>query len=321
MASKAQAIPAPVARVSRSSPGIIHQVATLLLQPRAFFRRMPQSRQWLWIAALILIIFGLAASNQVQSGTSTSTTTQDQGFNVAMLADDTAATTTTASTPTATTTTTDTGSTGTNTALMSALQAACGVLALWAGQAILLGLVPMQAGRRPKLGRNLQIAIWASLPLALMLGLRQIYFAAGGTGGTVGLALLLEKWSGYADLSSGAQRLLAALMSNISLFWLWSLVLLYCGARYTLGGKYWVATLLIAIWIAVVPAVTVLVSDPVTTVAPRTTTSDTTNTSSSDNSSSGTSSTTTTSPMMDMGGGQPPSGNMGGGPGSMAPGG
>jgi hypothetical protein len=197
--------------------------------------------------------------------------------------------------------------------LMSALQAACGVLAMWAGQAVLLCLIPMQSGHRPGIGRCLQVAIWASLPLALMLGLRQIYFAAGGTGGTVGLTLLLEKWEGYATLSSGAQRLLTAFVSNITVFWLWSLLLLYFGARYALGGKIWLVTLVIVIWIAAAPAVTALISEPVTTVSPRASTSVSVEPSSGDESES---SSTITQPM-DMGGGfpsgggQPPSGGMG----------
>jgi hypothetical protein len=269
---------------------------------------MPQSRHWLWIAGLVLVIFGLAASNQAQSDTTTSDTSQTQGFDLTLLQENTAAQTTDVSTQAAATQTTD-DSADTNTALMSALLAACGVLAMWAGQTMLLCLIPMLGGHRPRMGRSLQIAVWASLPLALMLGLRQIYFAAGGTGGAVGLSLLLEEWSGYAALSSGAQRLLAAFMSNISLFWLWNLLLLYCGARYTLGGKYWAATLVTLIWIAAAPAVTALVSEPVTTVSPRTTTLtvEPLSTDESDSSS-------TISQPFDMGGGfpggEPPAGGM-----------
>jgi len=152
-----------------------------------------------------------------------------------------------------------------------------------------------------------------------------VYFAAGGTGGAVGLSLLMEEWDGYADLSRGAQRLLEAFLSTVSLFWLWSLLLLYCGARYALNGRRWVAALVVLIWIVAVPSVTALVSEPVTTVSPRASTNTTSTSSSSDDSSS-TTGTTVTQPM-DMGGsfmggsqmggqgGQPPSGGGGMGPG------
>jgi hypothetical protein len=317
MATKERTMSAPLRTAPRTSQGLVGQMGTVLLQPRAFFRQTLYGRQWLWVASLILVIFGFTASNQMHAGTtSTSTnssTSQAQSFDLTLLQTGTGdQTTDTTTQPSAIQTTTDTADT--NTMLMSALLAACGVLAMWGGQILLLSLVPMLNGHRPKIGRSLRIVVWASLPLALMLGLRQLYFAAGGTGGAVGLSLLLDEWDGYTALAPGAQRLLAAFLSNISLFWLWSLILLYCGARYGLNGKRWVAVLVVLVWITAVPTVTALVSEPVTTVAPRTTTSATTSSSSaSDSSSSGT--TTITQPMDMgggfMGGGQPPSGNMG----------
>jgi hypothetical protein len=315
MATKARIMSAPLTQASRSPQGVFGQAAASLTQPKTFFRRMPQSRQWLLMAGLVLVIFGFAASNQAQSDTTSSDTPQTQGFDLTLLQGDTAAQTTNISTQATATPATDTVDTSeaadANTTLMSALLAACNVLAMWAGQVILLCVIPMLSGHPPRIGRSLQIAVWASLPLALMLALRQIYFAAGGTGGALGLSLLLEQWDGYAPLPSGAQRLLAAFMSNISVFWLWSLVLLYCGARYTLRGKYWSATLLIVIWVVAVPAVTALVGEPVTTVSPRTTTTQTTEPLSSDESGS----SSTTAQPIDMGGnfpggGQPPSGGM-----------
>jgi hypothetical protein len=316
MATQVRSMSASPTHAARSSRGIFDQVAALLIQPKIFFRTLPQSRQWLWVAALVLVIFGFAASNQVKSDATSNDTAQSQGFDLTLLQADAAAQTTTVGTQSAATQTT--GTADTNNALMSALLAACEVLVIWAGQVILLCVIPMLGGRPPRIGRSLQIAVWATLPLALMLVLRQIYFAAGGTGGAVGLSLLLEEWDGYATLPTGAQRLLAAFMSNISVFWLWSLLLLYCGARYALGGKYWSATLLIVIWMVAVPAVTALVSDPVTTVSPHTTTTQTAETSSGDESDSGSSTTIQggMGGMMQGGfpGGQPPSGGGGGMP-------
>jgi hypothetical protein len=295
---------APPTRNSQPSQGIFGHLTALLIHPAAFFRRMPQNHQWLWVAVLVLVIFGLAASNQAQSDAAASDTQQTQGFDISLLQDDTAQTSDTA----ATVTTQTTDSAVTNTTLMAALLAACGVLVMWAGQTVLLCLIPMLRNRPPNLARTLQIAVWASLPLALMLGLRQLYFAAGGTGGSTGLSLLLEQWDGYSALPSVAQSVLAIFMSNVSLFWLWSLALLYLGARYTLNGRRWSATLVLAMWIAAATIVPAVVSEPVTTTAPRTTTAvEETDATSTDGAST---SSSQSGPAGIFPGGMPPDGGM-----------
>jgi hypothetical protein len=149
---------------------------------------------------------------------------------------------------------------------------------MWLGQAVLLSLVPMLRGFKPQFSRALQIAVWATIPLAIMLILRQIFFAAGGTGGMTGLSLLLTRWSGYASLPTLAQRVLATFMSNLSIFWVWGLLLLYFGAHEALRGRRWTAIVVIVMWIAVSTVVPALVAQPITSVVPRASASQTTTT-------------------------------------------
>jgi hypothetical protein len=55
------------------------------------------------------------------------------------------------------------GSDGVSSAWTTALVAASGFIAIWAAQAFLLSEVSLFNGRAPDLGRNFQIAVWASL--------------------------------------------------------------------------------------------------------------------------------------------------------------
>jgi hypothetical protein len=142
---------------------------------------------------------------------------------------------------------------------MSALLAAGGVILGWLIQSFMLCEVPMINGKRPSMGRNLQIAVWASLPLALMLVVQQIYFAIGGKPGQVGLSLLLQRWEGFAALPIFSQTVLMTLATNFTLFWLWNLVLVYFGGRYALNGKRAAVMLVVVMWViigAVLPALT-----------------------------------------------------------------
>jgi hypothetical protein len=340
MATQAQAVPMPRWGNTRSSPGIVGQVKTLFIHPRAFFKDMPRTGHWLFVAALILCIAGFAASNQVSQGQSSAaaSSTQASGFNVGLLqgnsssssassgtsavpaqAAGNASSAQTQATPAAGTsaasasTTQQTSSADVNATLMAALLTACGVLAMWGGQTMLLCWVTMLNGYSPNIGRSLQVSVWASLPLALMLVLRQVSFAMGGSGGSVGLSLLLTQWNSYARLPEFVQRALAVFMSNMTLFWLWNLVLLFLGARYALGGNRLSVMLVIVVWMITASIIPALAGNPVTTVAPRTTASVSTQTK-----TSSTSSSTTNQMQPGMMGAGMPSGAM---PGGAPPGG
>ncbi|MBZ0297634.1 MAG: YIP1 family protein [Anaerolineae bacterium] len=314
MATQVQGMSAPLIGNQQPSPGLISQIIALFTQPAAFFRHIPQKRQWVWVAVLILVTTGYAASSQ--SSQSSTVSDQTQGFDISLFQQDSLTRSSDQEQATALTTQT-TSSEDTNTTLMSALLVACGVLATWTGQALLLSLVTMLRGYPPQVKRNFQIAVWASLPLALMLVLRQIYFAAGGTGGSMGLVLLLDQWQGYNDLPEIVQSVLAVFASNLSLFWIWSLVLLYMGARNTLNGKRWSVILTLAMWVTLSTVVTAFVSEPVTTVAPRTTTEVTTTQQSREDTSSSNDSTTNNFQQFggnfsggNFSGGEPPSGGI-----------
>jgi hypothetical protein len=228
-------------------------LTSVLLQPVSFFRSFPAARQWVWVALLILIAFGFSAVHQptpVSDASSLPTDLSAQpispsgdfggggegGFiqpsDPGIPADATSAP--------------DVSKT-----VMAALLAAGGVLLGWLIQALVLCEVPMINGKRPSLGHNLQIAVWASVPLALMLVIQQIYFAIGGTPGQVGVSLLLERWSGFASLPTFSQAFLTTLATNFTLFWLWNLVLIYLGGRYALNGRRAAVALVVVMWVIV----------------------------------------------------------------------
>ncbi|HVU11853.1 MAG TPA: YIP1 family protein [Phototrophicaceae bacterium] len=282
MATRVQRVSSPSAAPPiQPSGGIITQIARLIVQPKIFFEYMPASHQWLLIAILVLAVTGFTATTQIQSSTAnanggTNSTTQPSGFSLNTLnqtsTNGTAQTNDASGTNRAQTQQFPNFASTTNTAsnsFMNALLAASGVIVLWAGEACFLSLVCMLRGYAPKFGKAIQIAVWSSLPLAVMLALRYAYYANGGSGGALGLSLLLDNWSGYAALPDYARRVLAVFMSNLTLFWLWSIVLLYLGGRYALGGSTSMVLLIVALWIVASTLIPALFSQPNTRSAPR----------------------------------------------------
>lgn len=249
---------------NRRQRGLIANVSSALLQPVAFYRSFPLSRQWMWVAAFILVITGFSAVHQpdvsdANTGgdvNSVSMPPMDMqgGGGVALGPEGGFVLPPDAGGPAGT----DTAPNVSRTA-MTALLAAAGVLLAWLIQAFLLCEVSLINGVRPSMGRNLQIAIWASVPLALMLVIQQVYFAIGGSPGQMGLSLLLEKWAGFQTLPTFSQNVLTILTTNFTLFWLWNLALLYLGGRYLLNGRRTAVMLVIVAWIIIstfVPALT-----------------------------------------------------------------
>ena len=344
MATQIQTMSAPLALPNQSSGGsIITQIVRLFIQPKTFFRNMPTGSQWLFAVLLVLVITGFTATAQIQSSTASTTgtaaattSTQTSSFNLSALS--ATSSTTAGSTTTAATTSTGTANTAaaatttaavsSDTTLMTGLLAVCGVLVMWAGQTTALSLVTMLRGYAPQVGKCLQIAVWASLPLALMLVLRYAHFASGGSGGSLGISLLLTSWSGYSTLPTIVQRILAVFTSNFTLFWLWNLLLIYLGARFALGGRRIAVALIVAIWIVAATIVPALATTPQTRTLPRQTTTTTTQAGSTRTNTgtattgtaattgtTGTTGTTATTQQAQggfPGGGQPPTG---GGPG------
>lgn len=131
----------------------------------------------------------------------------------------------------------------------TALVAASVVVISWLAQALLLCEVSLLNGKMPQFGLNLRITIWSSLPLGLMALLQLIYYAAGGLSGAPGISGVLTIQPFYMEQSATVQALLLALASQLTLFWLWNLALLYLGGRHALNGKRLAALLVIVAWV------------------------------------------------------------------------
>ncbi len=234
---------------------LIGQIQALLLQPGSFFRGLTASRQWLWAALLILALTGAAAVRQ--AALIAAAASPDSGAPVAIdpsmsggfpgggggidsgIPPD-------GGIPGAAPAPGNVIGTWT-TALVAA-----GTIALgWLIQMVLLCEVSLFRGHAPSLGQNLRIAVWASLPLALMAGLQLAYYAAGGSVGQAGLVGYVGQIPGYEQQSPFAQALILSALSRATIFWLWSALLLYFGARHALGGHWLTSALVVLMWAAV----------------------------------------------------------------------
>ncbi len=134
--------------------------------------------------------------------------------------------------------------------LVIALKAGGALVVDWLILTLLLAEIPLAAGRHPDLGRNLQVVIWTSIPLALMAGLQVIYYETGGTTGEPGLAGLVDQIRGYDEWSRFVQSLVVSIAGHMTVFWLWRLALVYIGARHALNGKRWIIAFVLCAWIA-----------------------------------------------------------------------
>ena len=181
--------------------GLWGQTWTVVLQPGYFFRTLPQvadTRSWLWAAILVLALTGLSAIRQDALTNATSggggNPTPDfsgappgtdisgggggviqggGGFEVAPVGVPGDA----GGVPSSPgdSSTSDVTSTWT-----IALVTGAGIILGWIVLSILLSEVTLFNGHAPTLGHNFQIAIWASIPLAIMALLQLVYYAAGG---------------------------------------------------------------------------------------------------------------------------------------------
>jgi len=253
------------------------QVWTVALQPNNFFLALPQapssSRQWFWVAVLILALNGFSAVRQepLSSGlgggsaapisqTPTDFSSQPGGFSSvpgggaaiqpggfpSNPGGDLG------SVPTDGGTTSDISSTW-----VTALISATTILVGWFVLAVILCEVPLFNGVRPSFSQNLQIAIWTTVPLGIMAGIQVIYFAAGGKVGAGGISGLLDYWKSYNDLSPIVRSILLSLTSRLTIFWIWTLVLIYIGGRNALNGKHWAVALVVVVWVLILVLVPV----------------------------------------------------------------
>jgi hypothetical protein len=135
-------------------------------------------------------------------------------------------------------------------AWMTGLTAAGQQVIYWLVLTIVLSEVSLFNGKAPDFKRNSQIAIWATVPLALMAGVRILFIMGGGTLGEAGFSGFLDEWESYAGMNPLLQSAIYALATQISLFWFWSLALIYIGAREALKGKRLAIVIVLAMWIA-----------------------------------------------------------------------
>lgn len=267
----------------RSRPrGLVGQVSMVLLEPGAFFRALPfveSSRQWVGAALLILALVGFSAVRQdallkeKSSGGLTGlsgfpgTTGMESssggggGGGGVMVGPGISSVSPGAfgggETPTIPTEPTATPN-DVSGAWTTAIVAAASVILGWFILSLLLCEVTLFNGAAPRLAPNFQIAIWASVPIGLMAALQLLYYAAGGTVGEPGISGLLARWDGYAGLPTFTRSLLLSLTSHMTLFWLWSLALIYVGGRMALRGKSWAVMLVVIAWMVIVIVAPVL---------------------------------------------------------------
>jgi hypothetical protein len=275
----------------RSRPrGLWGQVWMALLQPGYFFRSLPvleDTRTWLWAAVLILALTGISAVRQESllngggsappvdfgappggdlGGGDGGAISPGGGFSAVPMGGggggggdtpfDSGAPPVTGNTG---------GSSDISTTWTTALLAGTAIIVGWFVLTVILSEVTLFNGRAPSLGQNFQIAIWASLPFAAMAGLQLIYYAAGGKTGGAGISGLLADWQGYNALPLFLKSVVLSLTSRLTIFWIWSLILIYVGARNALHGKRWSSALVVVIWailLVVTPVITGAVKAP-----------------------------------------------------------
>ena len=242
--------------------GLWGQIWMALLQPGQFFRTIPalnQTRQWLWVGLLILALVGFSAIRQAAAPAADPNAFQvptdigqpapnpfgggDFGIPDGGVP------------PVGT----DTGSTANvSTTWTTALLAASSIVLGWFIQTVLLCEVSLLRGFSPRLGRNFQIAIWASLPLGVMAVVQLLYYAAGGSITAAGLSGLVPEIPGYVNFSPYVQAIILSFATQFTLFWLWSLALIYIGARRALQGRWWSSVLVVIAWAVIIVVVPVL---------------------------------------------------------------
>ena len=239
-----------------------NQMWAVLLQPARFFRALPtalDTRQWVWMALIILILTGISAARAESIQNESASPLDAPPIDVGPVPGD----------PFSEAPPEDFGggpvaagdpagsSTDVADSWTTALIASSNIVVVWLLLTILLCEVSLARGVKPRLSHNLQIAVWASVPLGLMTGLQLIYYAAGGKGGEPGLAGLLPEWERYTELSRGQRSLVLSAATRTTLFSLWGLLLVYLGARHTLRGAAWAALAAVIITAVLVVAIPV----------------------------------------------------------------
>jgi hypothetical protein len=257
-------------RARRKSHGLSGHLTTLVFQPRLFFCTLPATRHWLLVALAALLVVGLVAVRQA-AGVGTPVTDGavplpgpdfSGGFSAGPVPEDPFAV------PLPETPLPEGGGgagpgapSATTAHVTAAVTAAAWSVGAWALVAALLLPVRLLRGQPASFGMNLQIAVWASVPVVGLLLVQSAFHAAGGQGTAPGLSAVLPRWVGFAAQTPEVQLLLTSALSQTTLFSLASLTYLYFGARYALGGGRAISLLVVGVWAAVCVIVPVLTGD------------------------------------------------------------
>ncbi len=248
-----------------------NQTWSVLLQPARFFRALStisDVRQWVWMGLIILILTGISAARADSVAGDNADTSSEQTVDIGgplpgdPFTEGGSPVDIPQQTPAASSS--DNGS-DVSAKWTTALIAMSNIVVAWLLLVALLCEVSLIKGKAPRLTHNFQIAVWASAPLALMAALQIVYYAAGGQAGKPGLAGLLPEWDRYSAFSRSTQAVLLSAATRTTLFGLWTLILAYLGARFTLKGHWASALSVVLIWsllIVVIPVVAKTIEAP-----------------------------------------------------------
>lgn len=256
-------------RPRKPARGLLGQVSAIIFQPAKFFAEMPTTqynRQWAWIGLILLIIIGLNVVQQYEADNGSSSESgitdpmmggfeggMDSGFmGDPFMGSDMGGM--------------DGGSSGgegavnTSTKWEMALVAAAGMVFVWFMQMLVLSQVSLFKGQAPIWSDNLQIAIWAGVPLGLMALFQMFFRWTGGEIGETGLSGLIVQLPLYQSANPFLQDLLKTFASHLTLFWVWSLFLIYVGSRHVLHGQLLPSIFAVVMWAVLFVAVPPLIN-------------------------------------------------------------
>jgi hypothetical protein len=256
-------------RPRKPARGLMGQVSMVIFQPAKFFAEMPttqHNRQWAWMGLLLLIVIGFNSVQQYDVNNSSGSSGDSEFVDPMMGMDmgggmmndpfmppdmgmgggDTSST----------------GASNTSTKWEIGLVAGAGMVFVWFAQVLILSQVSLFKGQAPVLSDNLQIVIWATVPLGLMALFQMFFRWTGGTIGEAGLLGLMVQTSFYQSANPFLQAILKTLASHMTLFWLWSLVLIYIGARHVLQGRMLPSILAVVMWVVMFVAVPHILNPP-----------------------------------------------------------
>lgn len=256
-------------RPRKPARGLMGQVSMVIFQPAKFFAEMPttqHNRQWAWMGLLLLIVIGFNSVQQYDAKNSSGSSGDSEFVDPMMGMDmgggmmndpfmppdmgmgggDTSST----------------GASNTSTKWEIGLVAGTGMVFVWFAQVLILSQVSLFKGQAPVVSDNLQIVIWATVPLGLMALFQMFFRWTGGTIGEAGLLGLMVQTSFYQSANPFLQAILKTLASHMTLFWVWSLVLIYIGARHVLQGRMLPSILAVVMWVVMFVAVPHILNPP-----------------------------------------------------------